>query len=427
MRLVLASLALTVAACSAGGTYHPFGDLSMGGGDLAGRDLASTCGQVGEQCCPGNVCAMGSCMNGVCTVSPGCGHIGMSCCTMGTACTDANSVCQNGTCVQSGNCGKSGEPCCNGACTDGTSVCQNGTCVTQQCGHLGQQCCNGVSCSDPGTQCQGGFCASCGGIGQQCCNGITCTQGVCQGGVCGQAATDPVGHTCTSSTMCTGTSPQCVTTIPMTTIMAPGGYCTNANCVSNASCGTGGFCDTMYTHSCLQDCANPGDCNANNGNNACFFWTNTNAACLPRTLSKCDPTVIASCAGANGCLREGIDNVGDCFPTCVFGGVACPNDQQGQAQGCYYFNSTVDSNGNPTTDKFNGLMCLPLGTSAVNTACMFLDDCVSGYECDQFMAGGTKVCRQMCKLGTTVCSTGSCKDAFKLGASFINGAIGLCF
>jgi hypothetical protein len=425
MRLILASLALTACACSAGGTYRPPGDLSTKTPDLAG-DMVGACGVIGEPCCAGSVCSSGSCVNGVCTTTTGCGHIGMVCCLQGTPCTDASSVCMNNTCVPTGNCGASGEPCCNGACTDGTSVCQNGTCVTPQCGHLGQQCCNGVSCTDPGSQCQGGICSPCGSIGQQCCNGITCTQGVCQAGTCGQAATYGVGHTCTSSTMCTGTSPMCYTMFPGTQLNFPAGYCSNSNCASDASCGTGGFCDTMFTKACFQSCANPGDCTANNASNACFFFPDgTHAACWPKMFSNCDPTVGNSCVGqfaGQACLRSGIDNVGSCNPTCTFGGAACPNDPNGNAQGCYYYNATLDVNGNPTGDTWNGLTCLSLGAVAANAACMFINDCVSGYECDVFTS---KLCKQQCQLGTTACTTGTCQNAFKL-TSFVNGSIGLC-
>jgi hypothetical protein len=112
--------------------------------------------------------------------------------------------------------------------------------------------------------------------------------------------------------------------------------------------------------------------------------------------------------------------------TCTFGGTACPNTPQGAAQSCVYFNERYDANGNPTQDIFSGTVCFGTGATAAGVACTYIDECVNGYECDEFSAGGSKICRQLCKLGTTACTSGTCKNAFKL-TSFVNGSIGLCF
>jgi hypothetical protein len=398
MRRTFGLLAIFLLACSGGGSFiPPPRDMAMGGGP---DGMNNNCGMLGQPCCANQTCSGGtSCMNNMC-VGNNCGHIGQACCNGN--CSDLNSTCMNGQCVMTPMmCGNLNEPCCNGTSCNNGLMCSNGSCIMpiQNCGTVGLPCCQGT-CSD----------------GSNCVNG-TCTQ---------QGPMNPVGHTCVQPSDCTGTGAICYNTIPTYNIQAPGGYCSNSNCVNDNSCGTGGFCDTMTSHLCFELCAAKGDCAANNPNNLCFNFDGMHDACLPKGISKCDPTQVGTCNGTGACERSGPDNVGVCMTTCMLG-VACPNDAQGNAQVCVFYNETVDGAGNKTQDTFAGLACLPTnGNLGANAACMYINDCTSGYECDFFMASGTKTCKQLCKLGTTVCSTGTCKNAFKLN-SFVNGSYGLCF
>ncbi len=78
---------------------------------------------------------------------------------------------------------------------------------------------------------------------------------------------------------------------------------------------------------------------------------------------------------------------------------------------------------------FQGLACNPQNTAGADGAtCTFLNDCVAGEECDLYSAGGSKVCRKLCRSGMTPsdCTTGTCQNAFRLSA-FDLGSLGLCF
>ncbi len=400
MNRTIGLLALVLIACSGGGSFIP--PLRDMGGNNGSDGKMETCGEVGLPCCVNMACNVNTsvCMNNTC-VSTACGHIGEACCNGN--CSDNNSTCTNGQCVMKmTQCGDLNEPCCNGTSCNNGLACTNGTCVqpVQNCGTVGLQCCQGNICND----------------GSSCVNG-TCTQ---------PGPMNPVGHTCVQPSDCSGTSAICYNTIATYNIVAPGGYCSNTNCASDINCGTGGFCDTMTSKECFQLCAAKGDCTANNPDNLCFTFDQTHDACLPKSLSKCDPTQVGTCNGTGACDRVGPDNVGLCLTTCMLG-VACPNDAQGNAQVCVFYNETVDGAGNKTSDTFAGLACLGAnGNLGANAACMYINDCTNGYECDFFMASGTKTCKQVCKNGTTACASGTCKNAFKL-ASFVNGSYGLCF
>ncbi len=379
MKYIACSCVLWAAACSGGGSFIPLRDMAM------------------QQQNPDG---------GPCT------------CPVDTTCI-------NGSCV---SCGKNNQPCCGGtACTDG-SACSNGTCVMgQNCGQLGQPCCNGTNCAQG--SCTNGTCTmmqNCGTLGLPCCNGTTCNDGsVCTNGTCAAAMKQPVGHTCTAAGDCGGTNPKCVTTLG--TIPAPGGYCENTPCANDNDCGGLGFCATM-SNLCLGACMGKGTCQQVNPNNRCFFWSDgsSSGACLPSALSTCNPTQNGTCNNTNLCGRSGFDDVGSCYTACTFG-AACPNDAQGNPQGCYYVNDRVDVNGNPTSDLAQGLACLfRANTLGINQACDFINDCAMGYECDFYLKSGAKVCKQMCRKanGNADCTQGgTCQDAFKVGVNF---TIGLC-
>jgi hypothetical protein len=244
------------------------------------------------------------------------------------------------------------------------------------------------------------------------------------------AGTRPVGATCTSSGQCTGTNPVCLNTLG--TITLSGGYCSNKVCTSDQSCGTGGFCDTTGgTSDCLESCTNAGDCSSTNSNNSCFYWDNNYNACLPTSLSTCDPTVSNNCSSLSLCDRQGPDNVGSCLTSCTFGGT-CANDSRGNARNCYLLNNKVKTDGTTVSgDTLLGLGCYTTNNLAAGATCTYTNDCVSGYECNYYMVGSLgKVCAKMCRNGGTDCNgTGhTCQDAFKTGVTgdWTTGQVGLC-
>jgi hypothetical protein len=191
-----------------------------------------------------------------------------------------------------------------------------------------------------------------------------------------------------------------------------------------------GFCATGAGSICLESCTGANQCQARNPNNRCFDWDGTHDACMPAGFSQCDPTVANSCA-SNLCGRKGPDNVGLCGMACTFGST-CPADPQGNPQHCMLFTAKVDFMGNPTSDLSLGLACVrSSGSTAIGTACAYLNDCVEGAECNFYMAGGkAKVCAKLCRDGLTDCNGtgGTCQDAFLLTQSgdWDAGAIGLC-
>lgn len=249
-----------------------------------------------------------------------------------------------------------------------------------------------------------------------------------------QVAKAAVGATCASALGCSGPNAQCYNTLPGTVVKTPGGYCSNKPCANDNDCGNLGVCIDLLGNGasfCLGACAAKGDCAAVNPANRCFYATNTDTACLPASISACDPTSANSCTRGE-CNREGIDDVGACFTLCNFGG-ACAADSQGRARQCYYMNMRVNSQGKATGDYWSGLVCLLTGNNlGPNVACTYVDDCQNGYECNFFQINGTpKVCKKQCRNGTPAdCNGtgGTCQDAFRTGLNngWVNGQIGLC-
>jgi hypothetical protein len=179
----------------------------------------------------------------------------------------------------------------------------------------------------------------------------------------------------------------------------------------------------------LETCSLATPCQ-NNPNNRCFFWDMSHDACLPLGFSTCDPTVVGECPG-NVCKRDGPDNVGTCLTPCTYGGT-CPADAHGAPQQCLLFDEKVDATGSLTQDVGLGLACVPSGAGlAIGTACNYLNDCISGSECNFYKAGGKgRVCAQLCRNGLTDCNGtgGTCQDAFLMTSTgdWQAGSIGLC-
>lgn len=246
---------------------------------------------------------------------------------------------------------------------------------------------------------------------------------------------DPVGSACKDASHCSGNKPICMTNLTGFQIPLPAasGYCTNQACKSDNDCGISGKCIGQLGY-CLGLCFAKGECALNNPDNRCFTVDAQNgvSACLPNFVKDaCDPTSAKSCNGTGACGRVGgaVDDVGQCFMTCNVGDT-CPPDANNAPQACYFINRRIDGQGKDTGDAFAGLACLfdasSQGGGDPDTACMYLNSCKAGYECDFYNVGGKgKLCKKLCKNGANDCQSGTCQNAFKLG-TFGAGDYGLC-
>ena len=246
---------------------------------------------------------------------------------------------------------------------------------------------------------------------------------------------DPVGSACTNASKCSGNKPTCLSSLSgfNPPLSAPDGYCSNQDCKSDNDCGISGKCIGQLGY-CLGLCFAKGECALNNPANRCFV-VDPNAglaACIPNPIKdSCDPTSTKSCMGTGACSRVGgaIDDVGVCLTTCNIGDT-CPAGAQGEAQACYFLNQRIDVMGKDSGDAFAGLVCIydasSKGGGDPDTACMYLNSCKPGYECNFYnVGGGGKLCKKLCKNGGNDCQSGTCQNAFKLGA-FGADDIGLC-
>ncbi len=159
------------------------------------------------------------------------------------------------------------------------------------------------------------------------------------------ALSKPVGAGCSLSSECTGPNPKCYTTIPKYNWSTPGGYCSNSGCGNDLDCGSGGICDTA-SGNCFANCLGKGQCEKLKANLRCFYFDNIHNACLPDSLSSCDPT---SANSSCPCKRKGWDNVGACMIGCTVNGGQCTSSQQ-----CLFYNAQYDLNGKSTGDFFLG-------------------------------------------------------------------------
>lgn len=240
---------------------------------------------------------------------------------------------------------------------------------------------------------------------------------------------DPVGAACADESMCSGTRPVCRMSLSEFNppLAAPTGYCSNDKCTDDSDCGTGGLC--VNSGFCFAECAGKGECPMTNPGNVC---AQVNAMglklCIPKAVDACNPTDPMSCEGTGACQRTAIDDAGTCLKTCTLGG-ACPAGAQGAKQNCYFLNLRVDVNGKATGDAYAGLTCIvedPNGGAAPGAACMYLNSCQEGYECNFWKQGGAdKVCKKLCRNGGNECVLGTCQNAFLL-AKFDTGDVGLC-
>jgi len=296
--------------CSSGQTCQASGS----GGDLGS---CVGCGNIGDVCCPGDVCSTGECSGGTCI---DCGDSGQVCCG-GTNC-NSPLECQGGTC---GDCGATGQACCGGvggSCGDSNAFCDNGTC--NPCGAEGQACCAG-SCGS-GLSCNSNICevtasvAACGG----CTDSAECIDGSCSAlGICTPAS----GDLCECPSQ--ATAPECLPVCSWNGAWKDTGTCTAGSgaqgieqertCVEEdgvTSCGT---CTGTTTTQCIE---NPSTCPtvACPGVQECNLATNSceNPTCSPVCSlgQECDPS--------GNCVDDSDPTT--CYPACVGGNLFCQND-----------------------------------------------------------------------------------------------------
>ena len=243
--------------------------------------------------------------------------------------------------------------------------------------------------------------------------------------------TDPVGAPCTDASNCSGNRPVCRKSITEfnPAVAAPDGYCSNDKCAKDADCGTGGVC--VGSGFCFAPCMAKDECPKVNPANYCVTVNQMGLnVCVPGGLfaDLCDPTDAKSCNGTGACQRGAIDDAGSCLTTCMLGGPECKVGAQGQAQACYFLNLRVNVMGKDTGDAFAGTVCIDDASkgAAPDAACMFLNSCSPGYECNFWKVGGVdKICKKLCRSGGNECVIGTCTNAFLL-KSFAMGDVGLC-
>jgi len=147
--------------------------------ELPAGHRCERCGEAGEQCCPGNLCAGGhACVGGFCQP---CGESNEICCE-GRRCATRFHRCQGpgtGTCAQI--CGAIGQDCCGERggsftgprrplCLDDRAEC-DGSFVCRHCGANGELGCGGSPVCDAGLGFSptAGTCGPCGRRDQPCC------------------------------------------------------------------------------------------------------------------------------------------------------------------------------------------------------------------------------------------------------------------
>lgn len=195
----------------------------------------------------------------------------------------------------------------------------------------------------------------------------------------------------------------------------PGGYC-SLKCTSDADCGTG-YCYKPPGEKdsyCMAQCNNASTCR--HPGYACTFEAKT-AICFPDKNLDCSPSA-GSCLtkvdtgvmAPGGCIRSAYEDKGLCHPACVVGTKTCgPSLRLGAAnpiaQHCIQINTTIDSQGRQTGDKWNGPVCVDLLATPIaeGQPCSFWDECADGYQCDRANPTPTsRVCRRLCAQGTGV-------------------------
>jgi hypothetical protein len=289
-----------------------------------------------------------------------------------------------------GACGSVDQRCCAGDTCDQDAVCISGFCQTL-CGESGQRCCSG-GC-DVFLGCVGGFCSSsCGLGGQACCSADLCTESAafCVDGIC-QFPGLPSGAPCGTGTDCGGDAATCGDPNQW-----PGGYClsscdltrTDPQTGLNPSCpGDDGVCvkTGIMEGVCMAGCtARDGAIPCRPGYSCfdrCALQSPCAHACLPSSVSQCDPTVPGGCDVGMVCLRAGRDLVGACATRCDLFAQDCA--QTNGPTGCTVFDDTGAG------------VCHASEGVADGEGCVASSDCLPGLTCFQQLAA-FPTCRPFC-------------------------------
>jgi tetratricopeptide (TPR) repeat protein len=340
------------------------------------------CGQCGNACPSGHVCAQGSCScptgltscNGSC-VNPlnafhNCGQCGNTClpdqvCAQGKCQCRPDQITCNGSCVNPQNdfhnCGQ-----CGNACPSG-QVCANGTC--QQGCPPDQTNCNG-NCVDPKNDP-----SHCGRCGHPCESGATCCGGTCINtsseksncGACGKVC--GAEETCINGTCCSACNGVCVDT---SNDLSNCGKCGNS-CPPGKTC-VNGSCQCSSGQNCNGTCTDINSDNSNCGRcgNAC----GPNQTCVNGTCK----TQSCQCSAGQTCCSDECVNINNDSKNCGRCGNPCPSGQT-----CV-----------------NGICC-PSGQTNCNGACCPSGSCLNGTCCPQ-----AQICGQTCCPPGSSCSNGKC-------------------
>lgn len=368
----LAALGLLAAGCGSDtfepgpgpGPCLPFGDpcgqpadccsgVCVGGACLCNPAPGARCASS-EECCPGQVCSGGACVQGCRGVGDGC-DFAIDCCSGAcNALGRCSATCSSGACAATAD-------CCIG------HYCALGFCSYGACGDLGDLCDDGSDCCQSpkhltcsGSTCRCGTFASACATDADCCNLLVCSGGLCHPspGTAGDGQSCLANLDCKSGT-CAGAAPP-----------SPGVCCTTAG----GGCAVDGYGSLCCSPLTCNDAAATGtfECDT------CLDWTNSGApapgvaACT--RLSQCCSGQSLTCESATGrCAR--------------MYGVAC-----GSAAECL---TGADCSTRPGSS--GNVCCAGFGSSCLAYGCC------SGLECTQDQGGtGEYTCH--------VAPGGACQD-----------------
>jgi hypothetical protein len=269
--------------------------------------------------------------------------------------------------------------------------------------------------------------------------------------------TGRIGDPCTSDLDCgEGAHPTCFVdhVSGLSAAATPGGYCSSPCGQGVADCGLdGGLCMWFgFTPqpTCFRSCGTASDCRAGY---SCFAWMAP--VCFPtHPFLDCDPS-----AGDGGCtmsdgqpggcyrLATGAGMAGRCGARCAIGAGHCRPDPSGAPLRCRPVNATLDADGGPTGDPWEGPVCDLLASSPLTAgACVYgwtkpaknyATLCADGFDCaSQFDPLGDDDCLPLCYLdggapsdGSPLpgCADGGCRDVYRLGsAQDPSSRVGLC-
>ncbi|MCS6914989.1 MAG: hypothetical protein RMK29_20950 [Myxococcales bacterium] len=221
-----------------------------------------------------------------------------------------------------------------------------------------------------------------------------------------------IGTPCNTNADCRqGTSPVCWQRTlfnQMGLLETPGGYC-SSTCNTDADCCNGrADCEHLcldfgmrFGKACIAGCRDAVTCrhpgyscaylSVVNNNILTGCWPNGNLTCNPKEPECTDPRY----GQPGACWRQAIEDQrgGICLQLCQVGEPCDPSIFDEPLQ-CLYIDFTQEG------DAFRGTMCFP-GVEMPKdpgATCRFSNECTDGYQCDNRMNGGSRVCEKMCNL-----------------------------